>query len=142
MNRTEFERIRDNPDKEITHDIRFKPVTGKQALEFEGIPVAISGEPYVMAELHGAFTPRLNKVKYNVTVKGVGPICRVDVNGVNHGDAGRTHKHSLELETCPQSNLPLDVVARPDLAGLTARQVFEDFCKRAKIKHSGQFFDP
>jgi hypothetical protein len=78
----------------------------------------------------------------NVHVPGLGPICRLDVDGPAHRPAGRSHKHSLQNERCPDRNLPDGVIDRPDLAGSTLRQVFTEFCRIADIKHLGQLDTP
>jgi len=80
-------------------------------------------------------------ISYNFSIRGVGPICRVDVNGSIHKNCGRTHKHSLQREIDPRRNLP-DAIARPELSGLTARQVWQVICEEAGIKHLGEFMDP
>lgn len=144
MTRQEFEALRDHPDKTITEDIRFKGVTKTAGtVEFRDIEITSAAHPHLPLVLNGSYTPRLSKVKFNVMIKGLGPICRVDVNGVVHGAAGRTHKHSLVLPTDPlaQNNLP-HADARPDLVGKSPREVFEDFCERASIEFTGHFYDP
>jgi hypothetical protein len=77
-----------------------------------------------------------------VHVPGVGPICRLDVDGVAHRPAGRSHKHSLRTERCPGENLPLAPKDRPDLSGLPLRELFVEFCRMARIEHRGAFEAP
>ena len=142
MDRYAFEYIRDLHGKKIETDIRFERDTAiASVLTFKN--VRIWNEPDHVLFLNGTYKPRLKTIIYNVRVEGLGPICRVCVNGVEHGNAGRTHKHSLLTEECARiENLARDVVARPDLEGLTAREVFRDFCVRSRILHTGIFHDP
>lgn len=77
----------------------------------------------------------------NVYVPGIGPICRLDVDGNAHRPAGRSHKHSLQAERCPDRNLP-DALDRSDLAGSSLREVFSEFCRMACISHHGQLETP
>jgi hypothetical protein len=132
--------LRDYPDKVIRGDIRF---TRREQLR-----PAISAENLVIENGAGAelrmqitFNPESDSKGINVWAVGVGPICRLDVDGQVHRDAGRSHKHSLQTERCPASNLPT-AVARADLAGKTLREVFQEFCTIANIRHEGQFVDP
>jgi hypothetical protein len=78
----------------------------------------------------------------NVYALGTGPICRLDVDGTRHGEAGRSHKHALQTERCPDRNLPDGVVARADLAGRMMREVFDELCRIADISFSGALQDP
>jgi hypothetical protein len=78
----------------------------------------------------------------NVHVPGVGPICRLDVDGNAHRPAGRSHKHSLREERCPDRNLPDAIIDRPELAGSSLRAVFTDFCRMANITHLGHIEAP
>ena len=141
MDRSEFERVRDLHRKKIESDIRFERDTAISAvLTFKN--VRILNDLGYMLMLNGTYKPRLKCVIYNVRVEDLGPICRICVNGVEHGNAGRTHKHSLLTEECAKSgNLGKDVVARPDLMGKTAHEVFQDFCVRARILHTGMFYN-
>jgi hypothetical protein len=74
-----------------------------------------------------------------VHVSGLGPICRLDVDGAAHRPAGRSHKHSLVTERCPDWNLRDGVEDRPDLAGRPLAEVFAIFCAMAGIVHEGVF---
>jgi hypothetical protein len=76
---------------------------------------------------------------FNVHVVGVGPICRVDVDGPAHRPAGRSHKRALRSERCPDRNLPDQVHDRPDLSGKNLVELFEIFCQMAHIEHVGTF---
>jgi hypothetical protein len=78
----------------------------------------------------------------NVHVPGIGPICRLDVDGPAHRPCGRSHKHSLQTEGCPDRNLPDGVIDRPDLAGKSLQEVFGQFCEMAQIRHTGTFEVP
>lgn len=141
MNRQEFEWLRDLPSKRIDEDILYaQKAKGIRVYEFR-VQIVVDNRPEIVLSLDGTYNWTTDNTKFNVTLKGVGPICRVDVNGRNHRDQGRTHKHSLHTENCPRNNLPI-AVARPDLENLTSRQVFEDFCERANITFNGVFHDP
>jgi len=142
MDRNEFEHIRDLHGKRIDVDIRFEQNTSISAVQtFKNVP--IWNEPGHPLFINGLYNPKHKTVVYNIRVDGLGPICRVCVNGVEHGNAGRTHKHSFVTEECARTdNLGSDVVVRNDLEGKTAREVFRDFCARAHIKHAGTFYDP
>jgi hypothetical protein len=56
--------------------------------------------------------------------------------------AGRSHKHSLQTDRCPERNLPDNVDDRADLAGKTVTELFAIFCEMADITHLGTFFPP
>ena len=142
MDRNEFKRLRDLEGKKIEADIRFERDTSVAAvLTFRN--VRIWNDLGYALFLNGRYNPRFKAIIYNVRVEDLGPICRVCVNGQEHDNAGRTHKHSLRTEECAKTgNVGKDVVLRPDLVGLTAREVFDDFCVRAHIIHTGTFHDP
>ena len=78
---------------------------------------------------------------FNVVFIGLGPICRLDVDGTAHRPAGRSHKHALATPRCPDQNLR-QVTDRPDLSGSSLRAVFEAFCAMAQIEHLGAFEEP
>jgi len=141
MDRTMFEALRDLPEKSISADIRF---ARRQALApllvAEGIRIENSGD--VELVLTVSYNPRVGSKTFNVHTPGLGPICRLDVDGPAHRPAGRSHKHSLQRERCPDRNLPDGVIDRPDLAGKTLREVFVEFCRMAKITHHGAIEAP
>lgn len=141
MNRTEFEALRDIAGKEIRVDIRFsRRQATAPALVAEGIPIVNTDG--VELRLNITFNPEIGSKTFNVHAGGVGPICRMDVDGPAHRPAGRSHKHALIDERCPDRNLPECVVNRPDLAGKTLRELFDVFCKLGHISHTGQFETP
>jgi hypothetical protein len=86
--------------------------------------------------------PEVGSKTFNASVRGVGPICRLDVDGAAHGDAGRQHKHALQTERCPDRNLPDNVQPRPDLEGRSVRECFNEFCRISHIQHLGHIFAP
>ncbi len=140
MTPAEFQQLRDLPGKVVAADIEFK--SGKDSRPnqtFEGISVLNALNWEVL--LNGTYKPDVPAITFNFSIRGIGPVCRVDVNGTIHGNAGRTHKHDLRREDDPRRNLP-SALARPDLVGLTPRQVWEDLCQRAQIQHTGVFIDP
>lgn len=138
MNRAEFESLRDLPDKEVTADIVF---TQKNASTLAFQDVEIVNSLGLDLVLNGSYKPDIPAVKYNFCIKGVGPICRIEVNGTVHEGEGRTHKHDLQRESCPRKNLPF-AKARRDLQDLTAKQVWNTICTSANIRHAGKFFEP
>ena len=141
VDRMTFEAIRDIPGKVIADDIRFSRRQAlAPALVAEGI--AIGNDSGISLVLNITYNPRIGSKTFNVHVPGVGPICRLDVDGPAHRPAGRSHKHSLQTERCPGRNLPDRVVDGPDLAGSTVAAVFSEFCRMANIEHSGEFGSP
>jgi hypothetical protein len=135
MNRTEFEALRDLPGKRISQDVRFiRRAALRPAVEAE---VRIENDQGVDLRMSMHFNPETGSKTVNVYVPGTGPICRLDVDGTRHGDAGRSHKHALATERCPDRNLPDDLTARGDLSGCSMREVFDDFCRMARIEFTG-----
>jgi hypothetical protein len=140
MDRAAFEQLRDLPGKVISVDIQFAPERGLGGnLVFKNVVVENTLDWDVV--LNGTYRPIVQGVTFNFVVRGVGPICRLDINGTIHGAAGRTHKHDLRDARDPYKNLP-NAVPRPDLVGQTARQVWTQLCQQANIDHIGQFVDP
>lgn len=141
MIRAQFEVLRDLPGKMVRGDVKF---SRKQALSplvvAEDLVIENSGGVELRMSVHA--NPVTGAKTVNVHVPGVGPICRLDVDGTVHGAAGRSHKHSLQGERCPDRNLPDGVVSRPDLSGLSVKEVFEKFCEMANITHEGNFVEP
>lgn len=141
MNRTDFERLRDLPEKIIRCDIRFVPRRQVAPL-LVADDVRIENGAGVDARLTMTYNPKVGSKSLNVHVPGIGPICRLDVDGPPHRPAGRSHKHSLQTERCPGRNLPDRVIDRPDVSGLEFRYLFHEFCKLAQITHDGTFYPP
>jgi hypothetical protein len=140
MNRNEFEQLRNLPGKRITGDIVFTaPRDGKPNLVFDQVVVANDLQWDVL--LNGTYKPGIPAVSFNFVIRGLGPVCRIEVNGPIHGDAGRTHKHDLRSADDPRLNLP-NAVARTDLEGRSAREVWEMLYQQANIIHEGTFHDP
>lgn len=138
MNRVEFERLRDVPNKEITADIVFQ-TENPETFSFADVQVA--NELGVDLILNGRYKPNLPAVKFNFYVRGVGPICRIEVNSTMHGAAGRTHKHDLQQESCPRRNLP-HAIPRPDLEPMAIQEVWATICEQARIIHRGKLIGP
>ena len=141
MTRTEFEALRDLPEKRILQEIRFaKRAALRPALEADNITIENANGIDLRMNLH--FNPETGSKTVNVYVPGTGPICRLDVDGTKHGDAGRSHKHALVTERCPDRNLPDEVKPRGDLSGESMRVVFDEFCRIGTIRFDGEFGNP
>jgi hypothetical protein len=92
--------------------------------------------------LNGTYKPDIPAITFNFVLRGVGPVCRVCVNGTLHPPAGRTHKHDLRKESDPRNNLPT-AVARPDLENrATVKEVWDILLQQANITHTGTFNEP
>lgn len=97
----------------------------------------------ISLKLNLRFDPEIGSKTVNVVAVGAGgPICRIDVDGPPHRPAGRSHKHSLQTDKCPDRNLPDGVTDRSDLSGKTIKEIFTAFCEMAKIAHEGNFASP
>jgi hypothetical protein len=141
VTREEFILLR-RSDKEVSANIEF--VSEKNCHEdtviFGPVPVANSLDYTI--HLYGHYNRKTKTIGFNFMVAGErGSICRVDVNGPIHGDAGRTHKQELMEEADQRKDLP-HAKSRPDLEGKTPRQVWEILCRQANIDHTGTFVDP
>lgn len=140
MDRAAFEAVRNVPGKVIRGEIRL--VARRQtspALVAENI--VIENDSGIALKLNISYNPEVGSKTFNVTAAGIGPICRLDVDGPAHRPAGRSHKHSLQTDRCPERNLPDNVHDRPDLAGKTVTELFKIFCEMADIAHMGTFFN-
>ncbi len=141
MNRAEFENGRDIPGKVIRGDIRFSRRQATQpAIVAEGI--VIENDQDVQLRLNITYNPIAGAKAFNVHVPGIGPICRLDVDGTAHRPAGRSHKHSLQSGRCADRNLPEGVIDRSDLSGRSLAELFSVFCEMAQIVHVGAFESP
>ncbi|NOY91025.1 MAG: hypothetical protein GXP55_07405 [Deltaproteobacteria bacterium] len=141
MVRTDFETLRDLPGKVIKGDIKLsRRQATAPALVAEGIVIDNAGG--VELKLNITFNPEVGSKTFNVRAVGVGPVCRLDVDGPAHRPAGRSHKHSVQSDRCPDRNLPDGVIDRPDLAGRSLNEVFSVFCEMAQIDHQGTFMAP
>ena len=141
MDRKTFEALRDVPGKLIRGDIRFVASrTIRPLLVAED--VRIQNQFGVDLRLTIKHNPEVGSSTFNVHVPGVGPICRLDVDGPPHPPLGRSHKHAVQTEDCPRRNLPDGVLDRPDLSGKSVPDLFAAFCEMAFIDHHGAFFAP
>lgn len=141
MNRTEFEALRDLPGKAILGDIRCVQ-SRFLAPVLEADKILIENSAGIELIMNLSFNPQTGKKTVNVYVPGVGPICRLDVDGPNHRDAGRSHKHSLQTDRCPERNLPDGVLAYPSLSGRSIKDVFDELCRISGIAFHGTFASP
>lgn len=141
MNRRDFEALRDLAGKRISGTIKLSLKQATQPLmTADRIPIHNSQGVAVWMNIN--FNPETGAKAINVTLVGEGPICRLDVDGSCHGDAGRSHKHSVQDENSVRRSLRDGVVARPDLSGRSLREVFADFCAAASIVHDGSLEVP
>jgi hypothetical protein len=140
MNRTEFEALRDVAGKVVRGDINFKQ--RDQTRPHFIADVDIENTAGYALRLMIRYNPEVGSKTFSVDARGVGPICRLDVDGSNHPGAGRQHKHALRTERCPDRNLPDGVEPRPELAGQSVRKCFEEFCRLGLIVHEGRLIAP
>jgi hypothetical protein len=141
MNRAEFIELRDLPGKRIVGDIALKRKKDS-SIVFASGAVQIEADHGTLANLHLEYNEATDAKTVNVTIVGVGPVCRLDVDGKVHRPAGRSHKHALKMPECPSNNLPLAVIDRPDLAGQPIEHVFAEFCAMAHIEFNGEITFP
>lgn len=141
MNRDEFERLRDDDGKVIRGDLRFVPHPNRQDWFFiKSAP--IENRLGVDARLDAQVNARTGSKIFNVSVGGVGAVCRLCLDAVPHGALGRTHKHAFLDMECVADNLARDVRSMPELAGLTIRRAFEAFCGLSHLRLEGELFVP
>jgi hypothetical protein len=141
VDRTVFEALRNLKGKRIDQDISFtqrRPIA--PLLTADDLPIVNADG--VDLRLSITHNPEVGSTTFNVHIPGTGPICRLDVDGPPHRPCGRSHKHSLQSERCPDRNLPDAVVDRPDLSGRSVSDLFQEFCKMASITHAGNFTPP
>ncbi len=80
MERTDFETLRDLPGKVIATDIKFsRRQATAPALVAEGIVIENDGG--MELKLNITFNPEVGSKTFNVHAVGVGPVCRLDVDG-------------------------------------------------------------
>lgn len=130
MTRTEFEDLRKTTGKHFEGMLKFSPDPNHPGSYVASGVIRCSDGTAATAYL------RYNDITLsktiNIVMAGVGPICRLDVDGSIHKDAGRNHKHELRTPGCSANNLPT-AVPRPELAGFTIDQVISIFCVDAGI---------
>lgn len=136
MTPQDFESLRSLPDKKIHGDIELR-ADPAHPTSYRADSVRVENAMGVDLRLNVTLKPDLPSVTFNFSVLGVGPICRLDINGTSHGDAGRTHKHEFEDEKDPQRNLP-NARPRTDLEGASLEKAWDSLCEAAKIRHDGQ----
>ncbi len=142
MTRLEFIQLRDLPGKTVEADIVWRSERGTRPNKIFN-RILVKNSLGLEVWLNGTYKPVLPGITYNFVLVGTGPICRVVVNGPEHSGLGRTHKHDLQdpTDSEPARNLPT-AIARPDLDGKNARQVWDVLCRQANILHRGKFHDP
>jgi len=141
VNRREFEQLRDLPGKSITGPIRFTKSKATSPLLTAEARIDTGSGPAAELRLNINYNPQTGAKTFNVVRPGDGPICRLDVDGPAHAPCGRSHKHSLQTDLCPNRNLPDGVLDRPDLSGRGLRALFAEFCGMAQIAHDGMLVE-
>jgi hypothetical protein len=141
LDRKTFDALRDLPGKRIQGDIRFIASRAIRPLLIAE-DIRIQNQFSVDLRLTVKYNPEVGSSTFNVHVPGVGPICRLDVDGPPHRPFGRSHKHAMQSEECPRRNLPEGVSDWPDLSGKSVADLFGAFCEMASIDHDGVFFAP
>jgi hypothetical protein len=141
VDRKTFEALRDLPGKRIREDIRFIASRAIRPLVIAE-DVRIQNEHGIDLRLTIKYNPEVGASTFNVHVPGIGPICRLDVDGPPHRPLGRSHKHAMQNEECPRRNLPDGVTDLPGLSGKSVPDLFAAFCEMASIQHAGVFFAP
>jgi hypothetical protein len=139
MTREEFEALRDLTQKRIAEEIRLTPKRRHSPVLASG-RVAIENARDISAQLNIEYNTETNSKTVNVSVAGVGPICRLEVDARAHRPLGRSHKHALQTEQCPQpqENLRRDMTDMSHLSAMDIHDVFAEFCRMAHIEFSGQ----
>ena len=138
MNRAEFEALRDLPDKKIEQNIGFSNRVDHSHI-YVADNIAINNSLGHEVKLTIQYNREVGTKTFNVTLRGVGPICRLCVDGPAHKPAGRSHKHSLQTDSCPRKKLPDDVDNKPEFSGQSLNLLFNKFCAMAKIEFAGEF---
>ena len=141
MTQEEFVAFRDNPGKTIRSDIRLlQREEHRPILRMDG--VRIENHLVPLARLDIQYNPKRGSTTFNISVAGIGPICRLDVNGRVHRSSGRTHKQFLLTPDCPSAGLQEGHEPRPELESLSFTDLFQTFCELANISHAGRLFPP
>jgi hypothetical protein len=142
LNRNEFNDLRDLDAKRIDANIIFSPRKQHPSiLSAEGIVIVNEVGVDAVLEIH--YNPESDSKVFSVMVPSAGgQICRLCVDGNPHPPCGRSHKHSLGTPECPKQNLKSEVVDLPALAGKPIDELFEEFCRMAKIQFNGEFNAP
>lgn len=141
MNRRDFEALRDLPGKRIDGAIRLvqKQVT-HPLCSADRIPIANDLGASIVMNVN--LNPKSGAKGINVTLVGEGPICRLDVDGTNHGDSGRSHKHAVQDEASIRRCLREGTIARGELSGQSLQEVLVVFCREAHIVWTGELVLP
>jgi hypothetical protein len=134
MTRSEFEALLQAPGKRFAGPVILRPDPHQPyRLVGDGLIQADDGSEAMVHISHNTMT---GSKTINVAVCGVGPVCRLDVDGPVHKNAGRSHKHELQSSGCPRLNLP-QASARTDLSGSSIEDLFRAFCSEAGIRSRG-----
>lgn len=127
-------------EKSIVEVIRFRlNLCISKRYEFDA--VEILGHPQYDLKVNGVYHCGTGEITFNFMVVDVGTVCRYDLGGAEHGEAGRFHQHLVKKPDCVRRQLP-NAVPRNDLMGLTCLQAWKKVCDDASIYHHETFFEP
>lgn len=140
MDRNEFEAIRNTRGKIIEVDVKFVQAD-KIGNVFKAKDIELKNNLGKRITLDGTYDKRMPKLIFNFSVDGVGPVCRLCVNGTEHLNSGRTHQHELMNEQDPINNLPA-AIPYPKLENADPKAIWRWLCQAANITHTGVFHDP
>lgn len=139
MNKLEFDLLV-RAAKEINSDIKYvKDTNNSSSLVCKDI--IVENDLGYQLKIDAYFKPEIGTVKFNFSIKGKGPVCRLCINGSNHGEVGRNHKHELTEESDCSYNLPF-AIRRDDLVNKSVKEIFDILCRNANIKFNGTFSSP
>lgn len=141
MKKDQFDKLRNLPGKKIAGPVNFSKKQATQPLlHAEGIDIKNDlGAPLKM---NINFNPETGAKGINVVHVGEGPICRLDVDGAEHHDKGRSHKHDVQDDNSVRRHLAHGVTTRPEMSGKLLRDIFDTFCQQANIAFEGEFNAP
>lgn len=140
MERGDFERLLALPEKTILGNIVFAP-SKSHGQSLIAQKIRVKNAQNLPLYLNATYRILVPSYSFNFSIRGVGPICRLDVNDSEHLGLGRTHKHSLSGPDDPRRNLP-SAVSLPQLEEASIETAWRWLCNQAKIVHNGRLILP
>jgi hypothetical protein len=140
MKKDQFDKLRDLPGKLIFGPVNFSKKQATQPLLHADLD--IQNNLGVPLKMNINFNPETGAKTINVVHVGGGPICRLDVDGAEHQDQGRSHKHDVQDDDSVRRRLAYGVTPRPEMSGKPLRDIFNTFCEQANITFEGEFHAP